>query len=128
MGTNFYMYTKDKRIKDFAPFTYKIVDRPDFGYEIHIGKTSAGWVPLFMEHHQIKSIRDYKRLYNLFPDSAIYDENGDKYTWPEFTERVLQFNNGTKDVKDIKEFDEENFDYIYHKDLDGYQFSRWEFS
>lgn len=147
MGTNFYMHTRDKRIKDYAPYSYKVVDLPDFGYEIHIGKTSAGWLPLFEEHHLVKSIRDYKKLYNLLPDSAIYDEYGDKYTWTEFVERVLEFNGGVQGVKDKVlientgdsdmppfapvshfEYGSGKYSYMYYKDPDGYEFSHGEFS
>ena len=45
------MMIKRKKVgeKDF-PYEYEIVDTPDFGYEIHIGKKSYGWKPLFQEH------------------------------------------------------------------------------
>ena len=51
MGTNFYMMTKSKKlVEKHFPYEYEIVDTPYFGYEIHIGKKSFGWKPLFQEH------------------------------------------------------------------------------
>lgn len=48
MGTNYYMMIMDKEIvKKYFTNEYEIVDFPYFGYEIHIGKRSVGWRPLF---------------------------------------------------------------------------------
>ena len=43
--------TKSKKlVEKYFPYEYEIVDTPYFGYEIHIGKRSCGWKPLFQEH------------------------------------------------------------------------------
>ena len=48
MSTNYYMITKDKDfVKKYFPNEYELTDLPYFGYEVHIGKRSIGWKPLF---------------------------------------------------------------------------------
>lgn len=95
MGTNFYMITKNKKIvNEYTPYSYELIDWPYFGYKIHVAKTSKGWLPLFQSHYDgINSVREYKEAYDT-NEFEIYDEYGDKYTWEEFDERVLQFNGG----------------------------------
>ena len=95
MGTNFYLMTKNKSMaQQYAPYSYMLTDYPMAGYEIHVAKTSGGWLPLFQAHKDgIRSIKQYKEAYNT-GEFEIYDEYGDKYSWEEFDERVLQFNGG----------------------------------
>ena len=51
MSTNYYMITKDKDfVKKYFPNEYELTDLPYFGYEVHIGKRSIGWKPLFQGH------------------------------------------------------------------------------
>lgn len=154
MGTNFYMHTKDKDIvRKYAPYSFEITDEPEFCYEFHIAKTSMGWLPLFQAHEMgIQSVKQYKSAYD--DGCEIYDEYGDKYTWNEFTIRVLKFNGGTvkdRKVEKIKKtktiignevyYDSDMPDYVpishfeygngkyasdYFKDDDGYEFDiRW---
>lgn len=92
MSTNFYMFTKKKELKPFFGSKLELVDEPDFGYELHIAKTSAGWQPLFEAHEQIRSVADLKMLYDK-GGVQILDEYGKEYTWPEFEERVVNFGN-----------------------------------
>ena len=44
MGTNFYLMTKSKEVceKHFGN-RFELTDYPDWGYQIHIAKTSCGW-------------------------------------------------------------------------------------
>lgn len=95
MGTNFYMLTANREMKDkYAPFSYELTDEPFFAYKIHIAKTSMGWLPLFQSHSSgIQSVKEYKEAYDT-GTFEIYDEYGTKYTWEEFDERVLKFNGG----------------------------------
>lgn len=96
MGTNFYLATKSKEIRDkYFGWKYEIVDEPDWGYEIHIAKTSCGWLPLFQMHDCFKSIRQLKELYDT-GEFIIYDEYHKIYNWEEFDERVLKFNGGVR--------------------------------
>ena len=99
MGTNFYMITKNKKmVEKYAPYSYELTDTPYFGYEIHVAKTSCGWLPIFQGHKDgINSIREYKAAYET-GEFEIADEYGTTYTWEEFDERVLKFNGGIRGV------------------------------
>ena len=45
------MMTTDKElVNKYFNGEYEIVDDPYLGYEIHIGKRSSGWKPLFEAH------------------------------------------------------------------------------
>ena len=64
MSTNYYMMTTDKEIvKKYFPNEYEIVDFLYLGYEIHIGKRSMGWRPLFQAH---------KKAYNSVSELLIF--------------------------------------------------------
>lgn len=154
MGTNFYMITKNKKMAEkYAPYSYELTDRPYFGYEIHVAKTSCGWLPLFQGHRDgINSVREYKTAYKT-GEFEIVDEYGNIYTWEEFDKRVLQFNGGIRGVapiitievdKNSRWYDPRmpdctpvsHFEYKYgyysandyFTDEDGYEFDRREFS
>ena len=61
MGTNFYMMTSDKEdANEWFEDNYELTDYPQWGYSIHIAKTSGGWKPLFQEHSRIHSVNDIK--------------------------------------------------------------------
>lgn len=150
MGTNFYFKTK---VKEFAKkfIDYSLYDEPDFHYEIHLAKTSMGWLPLFQAHKGIiNSVKDIENLYNEnYPKVTIVDECGEEYSWQEFKTRVIDFNGGVDgaipkspitdnipgtpyydpnlpDYTPISHFDYKG--YIYHdldylfKDENGYEF------
>lgn len=153
MGTNFYFLTKNKELAETITHgRYEITDTPDWGYEIHIAKTSYGWLPLFQSYaydvkdtNVISSVRRLKEIYNT-DEVAIYDEYGTKYNWYEFDKRVLQFNGGTKENREIEQiqYDEDSplvdkympnfvpvshFEYAdgkytdsMYRDSDGYEF------
>ena len=152
MGTNFYMMTKSKEVcNKYFGWHYELTDEPDWGYSIHICKTSFGWLPLFQGHDCFKSIRQLKELYDS-GNFILYDEYGTTYTWPEFYERVLKFNGGVKgaiprekieqpqnlvyydpdlpEYKPISHFDYGHGKYAdeYFKDDQGYEFTAQEFS
>ena len=145
MGTNFYLMTKSKELKDeYLGYDYELTDTPFWGYQIHIAKTSAGWLPLFQKHNCIQSVKDIEKLY--FKGFLICDEYGTSYGWEEFTKRVIQHNGGIKDVVK-RELKEDPWDgtklYIpishldsvyamdhssYSTDEEGYEFTDVEFS
>ena len=154
MGTNFYFMTTDKdAAQKYAPYSYELTDTPYFGYEIHVAKTSCGWLPLFQGHKDgINSVSEYKAAYDT-QEFDIYDEYGNLYTWNEFDKRVLQFNGGKRGVAPIKKVEADktsqyydhrmpdhvpvsHFDYKfdiyfandYFTDPDGYEFDKREFS
>ena len=129
MGTNFYLFTNKKEHKPFFGSKATLVDEPDFGYLLHIAKTSAGWKPCFEAHEHIRSVADLKALYDK-GDIRILDEYDYEYNWVAFVERVI--NHG----------DEHNWRTFQHNDcpdmpggftrdfisVDGYWFTGDEFS
>ena len=154
MGTNFFMITKDKATaQKYAPYSYELTDEPYFGYEIHIAKTSAGWLPLFQGHKDgINSVAEYKAAYDT-GKFEIYDEYGTQYNWDEFDERVLKFNGGIRGVAEKKKIEQDknspyydprmpdhtpvsHFEYKhdiyfvndYFEDSNGYEFYHRDFS
>ena len=154
MGTNFYLMTKNKETaQKYAPYSYTLTDEPYFGYEIHIAKTSCGWLPLFQGHKDgINSVREYKTAYET-GEFEIVDEYGNAYTWEEFDERVLKFNGGIRGVQLLQKVEVDkhspyydhnmsnhvpvsHMEYVYDgywandyfTDPDGYEFDKREFS
>lgn len=98
MGTNFYFSSQNKELMKPLEYSYTCTDRPRWGYEIHVAKTSCGWLPLFQSYPGvIDSMDDYRRFLT-HPDVIIYDEYGTEYTYEQFVERVLKFNGGVKGV------------------------------
>lgn len=99
MGTNFYLLTKSKEKRDkwFVCGEYELTDIPDWGYEVHIAKTSGGWLPLFEAHEKVKSVRTIKRLYDE-GEFHIFDEYGEEYDWDGFEKRVLEFSRDDADA------------------------------
>lgn len=130
MGTNFYMFTSNKELKPYFGENAVLVDEPDFGYEIHIAKTSGGWQPCFQAHEHIRSVVDLKLLYDT-GGVKIYDEYGNEYDWPGFVERVVEFgskqNWRTHRNNDCPPLCYDPADYEFTS-VDGYRFSTREFS
>lgn len=93
MGTNFYFHTTDKTACEQYKLTYRLTDEPSFGYEIHIAKTSGGWLPLFQAHIGMRSVRDIETIAkdNRF---QIMDEYYNLFDWNSFKERVLEWCGG----------------------------------
>ena len=90
MGTNFYFFTQNRAVADLMGPKREVTDIPELGWELHIAKTSCGWKPVFEEHAHIHSVRDLYHFYNANKQAlTIYDEYGDKYTWPQFKHRVI---------------------------------------
>lgn len=138
MGTNFYMMTTNKEIahKDFRD-GYVLTDEPEFGYLIHIAKTSAGWKPLFQSYDNIHSVADIKKYYDKC-QFKILDEYNKEYNWESFKRRVLDFGNREDalshiyirtDIPDYKTYYGDNFSTNYFfADKDGYEFTKRDFS
>ena len=149
MGTNFYMMTQNKEVCDkYFGYDYELTDRPDWGYSIHIAKTSGGWLPLFQAHNCFKSVKELEEVYKT-GHFCFYDEYGTIYNWEQFKERVLEFNGGIKGVEKrerkninhfegppqyeelpISHFEYDNGKYASHyfKDAEGYEFTNGDFS
>lgn len=122
MGTNFYLFSKNKEVvQKYAPYSYELTDEPDFGYEIHIAKTSCGWLPSFQAHKDgIVSVRQYKEAYDT-GKFKIFDEYGTEYNWAEFKKRVLQFNGGIKGVAPREKINNDKNSPFYDKDIPEYK-------
>lgn len=145
------MSTHDQHIRDkYFGYNYELTDKPFWGYEIHIAKTSSGWLPLFQSHRCFKSVKELKELYDtgLF---TIYDEYYQTYDWLAFEERVVKWNGGVDNAipKTYHEVDKDaifydpdmpcytpvshftygngKHAYMYFKDPEGFEFSGKEF-
>ena len=153
MGTNFYLMTKSKEKRDqYFGWDCELTDTPDWGYQIHIAKTSCGWLPLFEAHDGIGSVKQLKAVYHS-GEFVISDEYGTVYNWSEFDKRVLQFNGGVKGVaprENVKqpnscslwydpdmpdtmpvshlEYGHGKYASEYFTDPEGYEFARHSFS
>jgi len=140
MGTNFYFFTKDKSaVEKYACNEYELTDTPEFGYEIHIAKTSCGWLPLFQYRETMPSVKAMKTAYDT-DKLKIIDEYRREYTWTEFDERVLKFNGGVKGAIEPEklgneelpishfEFSDGMYSHLYLRDKDGFEFIKGDFS
>lgn len=125
MGTNFYYHTARKDLKGLFGSKAEIVDWPEFGYQIHVAKTSAGWMPSFEAHEAIRSVADLKALYDK-GGVRIFDEYGTEYDWPGFVDRVVEFgdeNNWRCEAAFTDLYDSRR----EFTSVDGYRFSDYEF-
>lgn len=149
MSTNYYMITTDKNlVEKYFPFEYEITDDPYLSYEIHIGKRSLGWKPLFEAHkNAYDSVAGL--LYFLSENKnkiEIYDEYGKLHTieqlkeelidWGDYqTKKVIEYERVGKiqspiDHVEIAEKESEYswVDINYWHDRDGYDFTDRSFS
>lgn len=122
MGTNFYLRNKKPRL---------VYD------ETHIAKTSWGWKPSFEQHiGEIESVRQLKTAYDS-GEYTIVDEYGEEYSWEEFDDRVLKWEDKQREMRpdfepiDHVEYDKKNYDSylppMHYHDEDGYDFCTREF-
>lgn len=141
------MITTDKELaQEYFPGEYEIVDEPYFGYEIHIGKRSCGWKPLFQEHkNAYTSVSEMLKFLMDHPDIHIFDEYGDPHSiehlkeelvdWAEHQEKRVIDYEGVGKIQapiDHVEMSERESDWSlikveYWHDEDGYDFTDREF-
>lgn len=94
MGTNFYMMTTNKSlVEKYFPYEYEIVDSPYFGYEVHIGKRSCGWKPLFQNHdNAYKSVNDMKKFIEFHKqDIRIFNEYEEEFTLDQLEDELINW-------------------------------------
>lgn len=92
MGTNFYMITTNKDLAEtYFPDEYTITDVPYFGYEIHIGKRSAGWMPLFEGHKNaygsVKAMKQFIKDHS--DDIRIFDEYSREFSLEQLEDELI---------------------------------------
>ncbi len=149
MGTNYYLLTKNKRIKEkhFGLHDdYELTDRPCFGYRIHVCKLSSGWKSLWQAHpNAYNSVFEFEEFVRKHERSFLFlDEYNRRYTIDEFLEeikyfdrdesgKIKQWHDGTTLIcheEYDKKYREKNpwsgNSIKYWQDKDGYDFTdRW---
>lgn len=148
MSTNYYMMTTDKElVHRYFPDEYKIVEDPYLGYEIHIGKRSVGWRPLFEAHENAyKSVSEMMTFIMEHPEVHLFDEYGDSLSitqlkdelvdWADHQEkRIIDYEKVGKIQSPIDHVEmaerEREWSWIdikYWHDIDGYDFTDRSFS
>lgn len=94
MGTNYYMMTQDKEfVKKYFPDDYELTDEPCLGYEIHIGKRSGGWKPLFQAHSDAyNSVKEMLQFITQHSNKLIlYNEYLETKTLEEIKDELVNW-------------------------------------
>lgn len=95
MGTNYYIFLRGKKHREdmekYFLYDHELTDDPDFGYLIHIGKRSAGWKPLFEDHHAYHSVKELLELLAEHPTWEIADEYGEIFTVDGLKEKLINW-------------------------------------
>lgn len=102
MGTNYYFFTKNKQLaREFFPSQRMpndrwgegavLTDEPEFGYEIHLCKISAGWLPLMeVQPDAYTNFREMEAFYLAHKDDLIIrDEYDEEFTWDAFKNTLI---------------------------------------
>lgn len=115
------MITKNKELaQQYAPYSYELTDEPYFGYQIHVAKTSCGWLPIWQGHKDgINSVAEYKAAYDT-GEFKIYDEYGTEYNWDAFDDRVIKFNGGVLGAKKPEKIEQDKNSRWYDKNMPDY--------
>lgn len=128
MGTNYYMITKNKDIAhNYFDGEYELTDTPDFCYEIHLNKLSAGWKPLFQKHRAFCTFKELENFYNEHMDDlAFKNEYGGTYTFKEYKQRVIEHAEGEPEpVKWVYEEDYFGKKSLHTKDCKPEEADLW---
>ena len=143
------MTTDKKLVKKYFDGEYEIVDDPYLGYEVHIGKRSSGWKPLFEAHenayNSVSGLLDFLQKYH--DKIEIYDEYNELLSisklkkelidWAENQEkRSIHYDDYIGDIQapiDHVEMDQRDdrqpwLKIKYWHDKDGYDFTDRSFS
>ncbi|KAA9007340.1 hypothetical protein F4V43_02315 [Paenibacillus spiritus] len=99
---------------------FRIESLTNVGYEeIHIGKRSGGWKPLFEKQPQFKSVKELKDFYAKNEDVyEIVDEYGTVHTWEELKNELIDWP-GEKENGDRSD---------NYRDAEGYVWAEYQFS
>lgn len=115
MGTNYYMIMKDKElVTKYFDNEYELTDLPYFGYEVHIGKRSCGWKPLFEWHENAyKSVDDMLKFLEFHKiDIEIFDEYNKRFSIGGLKEELINWEN-KQPVRYMKYVPEGNYNEIF---------------
>lgn len=115
MGTNYYMMMKDKElVTKYFDNEYELTDLPYFGYEVHIGKRSCGWKPLFEWHENAyKSVEDMLKFLEFYKmDIEIFDEYNKRFSIDGLKEELINWKN-KQPVRYMKYVPEGNYNEIF---------------
>lgn len=103
MGTNYNLISTDKAwiIKYFGEGyaeEWTLVDVPYFGYEVHLGKRSSGWKPLFQTHN--RAYRSVKEMLEFLRREKgkyrLYDEFGRELSIEELIAELVDWGDKQK--------------------------------
>ena len=142
------MITDKELVNKYFDGEYEIVDDPYLGYEIHIGKRSSGWKPLFEAHEKAYgSVSEMIGFIMNHPEIHIFDEYGKSISiaqlkeelvdWGENQEkRMIHYDDYIGDIQapiDHVEMDKRDnrnpwLKIQYWHDKDGYDFTDRSFS
>ena len=144
------MMTTDKElVKKYFDGEYEIVDDPYLGYEIHIGKRSAGWKPLMEAHNNaydsvsglfafLHRHQDKVEIYNEYNELHTIDQlKAELIDWADNQKRrVIHYDNYIGDIQvpidhvEMNQRDNRNpwLKIRYWHDKDGYDFTDRPFS
>jgi len=128
MGTNYYFKKKDSS-KIMKMIEENCFYDKDYLYdlerkltELHIGKSSGGWRPLFQKTKYYSSISELENFYNKNKDNlTILDEYGDEFSWDMLAIELINWNQ----YSNVK--DHNGLEGCY-KDIYNYDWCRFEFS
>lgn len=115
MGTNFYITTTDRTfVRKYFPDEYELIDEPDFAYEIHLGKRSGGWKPLFQGHKKAyESVEELRLFLRDNTDKiTIKNEYGDVFTADEFDDEFIKWGEQQK-IRYMKYVPEGIYDKVF---------------
>ena len=98
---NYYLYVADKKLgKEILGQRVEVTDEPDFGYKLHIAKTSCGWLPLFEKSESVSCVKDIEKIVKDNPSVVIIlNEENAPLSWDEFKEKVLEHEGGTTEKR-----------------------------
>ena len=87
------MMTTDKElVNKYFDGEYEIVDDPYLGYEIHIGKRSSGWKPLFEAHEKAYgSVSEMMEFIMNHPEIHIFNEYGESIAIAQLKEELVDW-------------------------------------
>ena len=109
MGTNYYLFTKNKKIMQDNFNEFALTDSPEFGYERHICKLSYGCKPILQGAECFKTFKELFDLCEKTHEFLVLDEYGIQYNFDKFEDLLVNHANQEryplKWIKKENEFD-----------------------